>query len=116
MSISLLKVVSGNNKPGLIDPSMEFPLTDISVRIRLSSLDIQSFSIRKSVDVTSFSCPISFSHWSNVEEATFKLSGVRTHNSSISFVFLLNMKSSIASWMNKGVSLIVLVYVEDLAG
>ena len=91
-------------------------MADFSVWVEFSSFDVHGLSLRESVDVASFSCPLSFGHWNNLEKAAFKLSRVGADDSSISFVFFLNMKGSVSPWMNKGVSLIVLVDIEDLIG
>ena len=45
-SLMLLgQVVSRNNEPTLVDTTMEFPLTDLSIGIGFTSLDVESLSL-----------------------------------------------------------------------
>ena len=109
-----LDVVSWDDQPLLVDSSVEFPLTDLSVLVGLASLDVQGLPFSEGLDAAGLTSPLSSGHWHDLEEAAGELPSIGLDDSSIVAVFLLYMKSLKGRVIDEGVFVVVLEDLEEL--
>ena len=93
---------------------MKLPLADLCVVVAFSSLDVKSLSGCKGFDVASFSCPLSLLDRSDLEVTGIVLSRICLDNSSVFVTFSLDTQSEVSHKVDKGISSVIEVDMEDL--